>query len=496
MLDVVEAIAVAARRDAAVPALITGNRTIAFGELLDMVARISNHLARNLPPRAKLFLNIADPDLRLIVTIAAMHAGFSPFVLLDIGDLAGQVDYDFVIGAALPHLPNLVCDVTIDQAVLRGKLSDPTLQAFPEPPEDAIALIASTTGSTGRPKLVAFTHGCLRARNRIHGLVPGERYEGPAPWPQPRPRERIMATFGDVTYAGFAAAIQVLLIGLTNVRASRDWAETLALINRYGVDRLATTPGILSVLMDRMDESGTACPSIGNIVFAGSSVDETLAARVRERFGRDVVIGMTYGATEAGLISGGVIDPDAFEPGYVGDVFPGVRLVASDSPAEPARFALVRNPATHAPYYADGGVVRSDETFYTLPDIGYVRGNRVYFVGRDDEVLNISGNTVAYSVIDAALRAMPGVKDVAVVGGGGIGDPSGIIVGIVGDADLAGLARRVAEIVTAPDTARHVHLFSLAEIPHNAFGKTDRTRLTAAFIHHATSRQQRPAGTA
>lgn len=488
MLDVIEAIAVAARRDAAVPALITGNRSISFGELLDMVARISNHLARNLPPRSKLFLNIADPDLRLIVTVAAMHAGFRPFMLLDIGDLAGQVDYDFVIGAALPHLPNLVCDLTIDQAVLRGKLSDPTLQAFPEPPDDAIAYISSTTGSTGRPKLVAFTHGCLRARNRMHGLVPGERYEGQAPWPQLRPRERILATFGDVTQAGFGTAVSVLVVGLTNVRASRDWLETLALINRYGVGRLATTPGILSVLMDRMDENGIACPSIGNIVFAGSSVDETLVARVRDRFGRGVVIGMTYGATETGLISGGIIDPDAFEPGYVGDVFPGVRLVASDSPSEPARFALVRDPATHAPYYANGGLVPNDETFYTLPDIGYVRGNRVYFVGRDDEVLNISGNTVAYSVIDNALRAMPGVRDVAVVGGGGIGDPSGVIIGIVGGVELDGLARRVAEIVTAPDTGRHVHLFSLAEIPRNAFGKTDRTSLTAAYIHRATSR--------
>ena len=44
-------------------------------------------------PRAKVFLNIADPDLRLITMIAAMHCGLTPFALLEVGDLGMLHDH-------------------------------------------------------------------------------------------------------------------------------------------------------------------------------------------------------------------------------------------------------------------------------------------------------------------------------------------------------------------------------------------------------------------
>jgi len=98
---------VAAERNAAAPALITGARSISYGELLNMIARVSNHLLdRGLPSRAKLFINIGDPDLRLIVTIAALHAGLIPFALMDIGDLKDEVDHDVIVGAAVLQLPS------------------------------------------------------------------------------------------------------------------------------------------------------------------------------------------------------------------------------------------------------------------------------------------------------------------------------------------------------------------------------------------------------
>ena len=193
MLGVIEGIVAAARRNPARPAVITGNRSVVYGDLVEAIARISNHLVqRGLPPRSKLFLNIGDPDLRLIVTIAAMHAGFIPFVLLAIGDLADQVDYDFVVGAAVPNLPDLPADLTIDQSVLSGKLSDGTLREFPEQPDDAILLISATSGSTGRPKLVAESYGASRLRSRLRGLVPGEGEIAPPVWYQQTRDDRLI----------------------------------------------------------------------------------------------------------------------------------------------------------------------------------------------------------------------------------------------------------------------------------------------------------------
>src|SRR3954454_17273104 len=99
MLPLVEGIRAAAVRDASAPALITEHRLIDYGELIALVARISNHFADSgMPPLSKIFLNIADSDIRAIVMIAAMHAGMVPLALLQRGN-AEDLGPHIVVGA-------------------------------------------------------------------------------------------------------------------------------------------------------------------------------------------------------------------------------------------------------------------------------------------------------------------------------------------------------------------------------------------------------------
>ena len=486
MLSIVEGIAAASGRNPAAPALVTGNRSIAYGELLDALARISNHLAsRDLPQRAKLFLNIGDPDLRLIVTIAALHAGFIPFVVLDIGALADQVDYDFVVGSAVPHLPDLACDLMIDQAALGDKLSDGMLRGFPEQPDDAILLIGATSGSTGRPKLVAQTYGCFRTRDRWRrsGHVGAT---DPYPWLRVSSGDRLVSTLGDVTFTGFVMAVQTLSQGAAFVRMSRDRHEMLKFINLYAVDSLRSAPGTLGELMDAMDATQASCPSVRKILVIGGLLAPQLLQRIEAHFAAEVAVG--YGSTETGWISGGVVDPVTFEPGYVGELFPEMKIVTSGSRSDPAPLTMIRGEgsALLSPY-VNGKAVRADGPFYTLPDLGFIEDGRVYLTGRDDEVLNISGNKIAYGVIEGALRAMPGVRDVAVANAASVGDAMGLVIGVVADldADFAAFGRRVNAIVKTPEAVEHIRLFRIDAIPRNAFGKTDRGRLTAAWRRRA-----------
>ena len=487
MLSVIAGIVAAAARNPAAPALITGRQSIAYGELLDAVARVSNYLvSRGLAPRSKLFLNIAAPDVRLIVTLAAMHAGFIPFVLLEIGDLAEQVDYDFVVGAAVPHLPDIAADVMIDQPAIAGKLSDGSLRDYPEPPDDAVVFVAATSGSTGRPKLVAETYLSFRVRSQQRGTVPGEGDLALEPWYGLAHGDRLLCTLGDATAAGLLAAVQVLAVGATLLRNNRDRRETIRAVNLYGVNRIKTTPGTLGELMDAMDGAGLTCPSVRRILLVGGLLDQPLLARIGQHF--DAEVSIAYGATEVGRISGGVIDPMKFEPGYVGELFPEMKIVSNGTRGDPAPLTAVRGEGSaFVAYYVNGKAVSASGPFYTLPDLGFIEDGRVYLVGRDDEVLNISGNKVAYSVIDQALRNMAGIRDIAIVSAAAVGDPTGIIIGVVGggDVDLSLLADRVHAIIKAPGMAEHIRLFRLAEVPRNAFGKTDRSRVVAAFRHQA-----------
>ena len=153
---------------------------------------------------------------------------------------------------------------------------------------------------------------------------------------------------------------------------------------------------------------------------------------------------------------------------------------------------VVHDPSTYTPYYQKGRIVPYADKFYTLPDLGFAEAGRLFLVGRDDEVFNINGNKTAYSLIDAALRAEPGVKDVAIVSAEPIGDAAGLIIGVVGAGplDIPGLVLCAARTVKARQAADRMHLFQLAAVPRNAFGKTDRDRVVAAYRQQPGS--QRP----
>src|SRR5262249_20312964 len=161
--------------------------------------------------------------------------------------------------------------------------------------------------------------------------------------------------------------------------------------------------------------------------------------------------------------------------GFVGELSPGVKMVTTGTRAEPAPLAIVRDPRTLLPYYAAGKLTANNDTFYTMPDLGFVENGRVYLTGRDDEVYNFNGNKVAFSLIDADLRAMPDVKDVAVVSALPIGDALGLVIGVVGppEAALPTLHERIAQRMKG-DPGAHIRLFRAAAIPRNSMGKIDR----------------------
>ena len=112
---------------------MVGTGLLTYADVLDKVARISNHFAdRKVPPRSKVFLNFTDPDLRLVVTLACLHYRLIPFILVDPDQTVAEVDHDIVIGATNPYRLDIPLDLVIDRSVLEGQFSDPVLREFPD----------------------------------------------------------------------------------------------------------------------------------------------------------------------------------------------------------------------------------------------------------------------------------------------------------------------------------------------------------------------------
>jgi len=468
MFDVIESIQSMAARNRLAPALIGSNIYLTYEDLLDKVARVSNYLAdRKVPRRSKVYLNISDPNLRLIVALASLHYGLMPFILLELGNIRDEIDYDFVIGSPRPHAPDVPADITIDQALLDGKLADGRLREFPPLVDDDILFVATTTGTTGRRKLVAQINGPWVQRNSEP-----LRYA---------PDDRVMFTIGDVALYGFTLSCQILRAGAAIVRKTTNMAENLKLISKYSVNKMVTTPSALERLMDNMDQLGVRCPTVKQISITGSLFHGSLVARLAKSFTAQLRV--AYGSSEVGRVSEGAINPDAFKVGYVGELWPALKVISTGTEAAPAQITVINDKTRINSYYSKGKTVRDEQSFYALPDLGYLDGYSLYLVGRDDEVFNISGNKFAFSTIEGAVRGLPGVRDVAVGSAATVGDPLGLIIAIVSDGmiDMSAAVERVVKLVRLRTVEKHLRIFRIPEIVRNDMGKIDRKALVDAY---------------
>lgn len=477
MLSVVEGIKAAAERNAFAPAMVTAARLVTFGELLQVVARVSNYLAdRGIKPGTKVFLNIGDPDFRLSVMVACMHAGLVPFAFQDLAAAGADSDHDLVLGAEVLHGADPKPDLVIDQSVLTGRLVDGKLREFPDRGDDDLLFVTSTTGTTGSPKLVADTAGAYGQRGGASLATPA------LPAGMLAAGDRVIFTLGDLSRYGVGLSLQALKVGAVLVRHLRDPAETLKVVNILGVTRLLTTPDTMGALMDRMDELPARCPSLRWIGLTGSLFHRSLVERL-ERMFPDAVLTVRYGTAEVGRLTAGTVTAASFEVGYVGELQPEVRLIGSGTRENPQPITILNSPQRQSLRYVRGKLIPSGEATYTLPDLGYVRDGSLYLLGRDDEVFNADGNKTAFSIIENDLRGLPGIRDVGIVPGNLIGDPVGLLVGVCGAATLDPemVADRVALIARAVSGRRHIRVVALEAIPRNPGGKVDRNALASAW---------------
>ena len=436
-----------------------------------MIARISNNFAdRGVPERSKVLLNFADGDLRFIVTLACLHYGLIPFVVVEAGDARDDIDHDFVIGSpAQPYDAATPIDLAVDAALLEGRLADARLREFPDCPDDAILFIAATTGTTGRKRFVAQSRVILDAR---HDGTRTEYGRG----------DRVLVAIGDASKYGTGMGLRLLRNRAAIVRGASNARDTLKLVNMFCVNKLLATPAVLENLASAAIEDGIRCPSVKAITITGSLFTRQFLQRIESVF--DAELFVNYGSAEVGIISRGKVDSAGFRPGYVGEVHPTVTLVSAGTAEEPAPVTVVNDQGRFCNYYSRGKVIPNTGPFYTLPDLGYADGRSLYLVGREDEVFNADGNKVAFGVIEAALRDLAGVRDVGIAGGDPAGDAGALVIGLVVDDgfDLQSARDAVTAVARTSGAAGLLRIFRCKSVKRNPTGKIDRKALLSAYV--------------
>ena len=114
------------------PALTGLNGAMTYGLLYDNIAKVANHFDNlRLPRLGRALLNIANPDLRLIVFIAAIDYGLIPLVAHP-DTVKANFGWDLVVGGPEPIWPDVMPDILINPEILAGRFADARRRHFAE----------------------------------------------------------------------------------------------------------------------------------------------------------------------------------------------------------------------------------------------------------------------------------------------------------------------------------------------------------------------------
>lgn len=324
--------------------------------------------------------------------------------------------------------------------------------------DDDVAVVVSTSGTTGAPKGAMLTGAALTASAE----ATHRRLGGPGRWLLALPAYHV---------AGLQVLVRSIVGGTTPVAvpAGFDWNEFSSAVASLGSGRRYAS--LVAAQLDkglRNPEAASALASLDAVLIGGGPMPASVAERASAA-GISVV--RTYGMSET---AGGCV--------YDGVPLDGVRVRADDGRVVLGGATLAkgyRNPVEPDPF-AEPGWFRTD-------DVGAIDESGVLRVlGRVDDAISTGGLTILPQLVETALATHPAVADCAVFGVADERLGQRVAAAIVlppGTAapPLTELREHVALTLSPTAAPREVHVVD--EVPRRGVGKVDRRELAARFGH-------------
>jgi len=347
------------------------------------------------------------------------------------------------------------------------ELSEGPVPALDDVSPDASALLAYTSGTTGRPKGALLSHGNLHATAEALRLA----------W-RWTPADRLVHALPLFHLHGLGVALHGTLQAGASARLLPrfDPDAVLDAVERDEATLFFGVPTMLHRLAEHPRASALA--RLRLLVSGSAALAADLHARIAERTGQAVL--ERYGMTETGML---VSNPVAGrrEPGTVGFPLPGVELrLAASGEIE------VRGPNVFRGYLdrpdANADAFTPDGWFRT-GDLGALDADgRLRIVGRAKELVISGGFNVHPREVEEALLAHPDVREAAVTGTPSAEWGEVVTAYLVTEREigLPELRAHLAERLAAFKHPRVVH--RVAALPRNALGKVQRHRLRGGCV--------------
>jgi acyl-CoA synthetase (AMP-forming)/AMP-acid ligase II/acyl carrier protein len=272
---------------------------------------------------------------------------------------------------------------------------------------DSIALIFTTSGTTGTPKLVPVTHENL--------LVTADKMRQ---WFNLSPEDR--TAFVLPGYYGAAIKISLLapllLGGSVGFPATRHIQNLAEWVPELCPTWLWGNPTFFQAVLDGLrSAAGTKLTHSLRFVVSGTAyLPPTLRAELEATLGVPVL--QSYGMSEAGILAADPAPPLKRKPGTVGLISRDELTIVGPNgdllPDGEVGEILVHGPTVSPDIGADAEAQRSNERRLSTGDLGSIDSEGyLKVVGRTKELINRGGEKISPYEVEKALLLHPSIKE-------------------------------------------------------------------------------------
>ena len=425
--------------------------------------------AADIVPRTVYGLLVKDPLLQLVFSLALEELGAASMTLYDLNlpkswPFTAIIADSDVTGSAWPT-------IRVDASWLEGDGRPPRDADLPHRSPDDISRVILTSGSTGVPKGVMFTHRAWEERIAHFDYVYGELAL----------LQRMMCL---VTSAEHRYCLYSLARGGLYCFAEPSIEATAKRIATYKIQYLAAAASTLGNILATPHPDRKGYQSLELIRAGGSHLPRKLAEKIRDTMCSRLIT--SFGSAETGTVAAGWAETLDLDNGEVGFVVPGayIELVEGDTRA-PAKNGVgtlkIKNFGLASGYFGAPQTQSAfaDGAFYSN-DLGSISADgRLSIHGRSSNVVNLGGDKATIERIELNYAKAPGISDLAAL-------PI---------SDALGVTKLVAIVVPNDQWSEHkawehyrsnlprnfwpVRIVVVDDLPRGSNGKVDRSRLEA-----------------
>lgn len=469
-------------------ALVAGSREITYRRMMRDIANVAAVLQSH---------GVGRNDVVAIVGLGDMAHFTVTMAIAQLGAVSMALT-----GNPLPGTNEAVCeecgvgfvihavagDFKIDLPSIRKHLKPKDLApmaGLPVPPiadvrPDEVWRIGLSSGTTGRPKAMRYTHSSIVMRSHaLNGVFP----VGPG--------QRSMLALGTGMIFAMNYWMQALYAGGAVVSAQREPARLLEAVHAQNINMLICSPDLAMALVTVALQPGSAhaspAPNLQALSVGGASVSPRMQRLLRQHICPNLIIG--YGSSEVGLMA--LLDPALQDenPECAGRLMPWAQAQAigedgSVLPPGQTGVLRVRSPfmsigyLTQPPASAAPALEGFRDGWFYSADVGSVSPQGVLHLGgRKNDVINLSGEKIDPARIEAVIARDPAVLECAVFTVRGRLDQPRLVSLVVaeGELDEAALRLRCKEALGPFFTPKSI--VRVKKLPRNANGKIMRDKL-------------------